>query len=65
MNARADRRQAGVVLVLVLHVLTLFGLTGVAFVTYSAAERQCEQNPTAEARDGRCVREVGTTEGRP
>ena len=65
MNAQADRRQAGVVLVLVLHVLTLFGLTGVVFVTYSTAERQCEQNPTVEARDGRCIREVGATGGRP
>ena len=65
MNAPSDRRQAGVVLILVLHVLTLFGLTGVVFVTYSAAERQCEQNPTAEVRDGRCIREVGATGGRP
>ena len=64
MNAQANRSQAGVVLLLVLHLLTLFGLTGVVFVTYSAAERQCEQNPTAEVRDGRCVREVGTS-GRP
>jgi len=65
MNAQADRRQAGVVLVIVLHLLTLFGLTGVVFVTYSTAERQCEQNPTVEVRDGRCIREVGTTRGRP
>ena len=65
MNARADRRQAGVVLLEVLLLLTLFEIIGVAFVTYSTAERQCEQNPTVEVRDGRCVKEVGTTEGRP
>ena len=65
MNARHDRRQAGVVLLEVLLLLTLFEIIGVAFVTYSTAERQCEQNPTVEVRDGRCVKEVGTTKGRP
>ena len=65
MNAQADRRQAGVVLITVLGVLTLFGLIAITFVTYSTAERQCEQNPTVEVRDGGCVKEVGTTEGRP
>lgn len=65
MNAQVDRRQAGVVLITVLGVLTLFGVIGVAFVTYSTPERQCEQNPTVEVRDGRCVKEVGTTQGRP
>ena len=65
MNAQADRRQAGVVLVVVLLFLTLLELTGVAFVTYSTAERQCEQNPTVEIREGRCNKEVGPTNGRP
>jgi hypothetical protein len=65
MNAPDERRQAGVVLIEVLLLLTLFGLAGVAFATYSAAERQCEQNPTVEARDGRCIKEVGTAPGRP
>ena len=65
MNARADRRQAGVILIQVLTILTLLEVVGVTFMLYSAAERQCEQNPTVEARDGRCVREVGPTGGRP
>jgi Tfp pilus assembly protein PilX len=41
MNAQVDRRQAGVVLIEVLLLLTLFGLTGVVFATFSTAERQC------------------------
>ena len=65
MNKRVDKEQSGIVLLEVLMMLTLFGLTGVAFVTFSTAERQCEQNPTVEVRDGRCLREVGTTNDRP
>jgi hypothetical protein len=61
MNAQRDARQAGVVLIVVLGLLTLFEIIGVAFVTYSTAERQCEQNPTVEVRDGSCIKEVGTT----
>ena len=61
MNSQADRRQAGVVLVLVLLVLTLFEIVGVVFPTFSTAERQCEQNPTVAVRDGSCTKEVGPT----
>ena len=64
MNAQAERKQAGVILMEVLLVLTLLEVIGVAFLTYSTAERQCEQNPTVEVRDGRCVKEVGTTDVR-
>ena len=35
MNPQVDTRQAGVVLMAVLPFLTLLGLVGVAFVTYS------------------------------
>ena len=59
MNAQGDGRQAGIVLLLVLLMLTLFDLVGVVFVTFSAAERQCEQNPTVVMRDGSCTKEVG------
>ena len=52
------------VLVEVLLLLTLFGLTGITFA-YSAAEHQCEQSPTVEARDGGCVKEAGTPQERP
>lgn len=65
MNAQADRTQAGIVLILVLLLLTLFEIVGVVFVTFSTGERQCEQNPTVEVRDGTCIKEVGTTNGRP
>ena len=65
MNAQAYREQAGVVLIEVLLLLTLFELTGIVLVTYSTSERQCEKNPTVEVRDGRCFKVVGTTEGRP
>jgi len=65
MNEKVDEKQGGIVLLEVLMMLTLFGLTGVVFVTFSTAERQCEQNPTVEIRDGRCIREVGTMGGRP
>ena len=65
MNLQADKRQAGVILLEVLLMLTLLEIVGVAFATYSAAERQCEQNPTVEIRDGGCIKEVGTTKDRP
>jgi len=65
MNIQTDRKHAGVVLIEVVLVLTLFELTGVVFATFTSAERQCEQNPTVEARDGRCIKEVGTAPGRP
>ena len=58
MESTRTDRQAGVVLVLVLVVLTLFGVVGLTF-TYYASERQCEQNPTAELRDGTCIRIIG------
>ena len=62
MNAKAYRAQAGIVLIEVLLLLTLFAITGIVFVTYSTSERQCEQNPTVEVRDGRCIKVVGTTD---
>jgi hypothetical protein len=65
MKIQTERKRAGVVLIEVVLVLTLLELTGVAFATFSSAERQCEQNPTVEARDGGCIKEVGTPDGRP
>jgi hypothetical protein len=58
MNSNTDRKQAGVVLIPVLLLLTLFGVVGLTF-TFYASEVMCERNPTTEIRDGRCVREVG------
>jgi Tfp pilus assembly protein PilX len=51
--------QAGIVLVVVLVMLALFGVVGVTF-TFYASERQCEQNPTVELRDGTCLKTIGT-----
>ena len=65
MNIQTNRKHAGVVLIEVVLVLTLFELTGVAFATFAGAERQCEQNPTVDVCDGRCIKEVGTPEERP
>jgi len=64
MNGQKDRKQAGVVLVLVILVLTLFELGGVVFATFSTPQRQCEQNPTVDGRDDGCIKEVGRPTGR-
>ena len=50
--------QKGIVLILVLGLLTLFGILGVTFVFY-ASEKACLQNRTMEVRDGQCVKRVG------
>jgi hypothetical protein len=63
MDRQTDGKQRGIVLILVLLMLTLFEVVGVVFATFSAPERQCEQNPTVEVRDDDCVKEVGTTNG--
>ena len=59
MRSMRDDNQAGVVLVIVLVLLTLFGVVGLTF-TFYASETQCEQNPTVELRDGTCVKTIGT-----
>lgn len=59
MNSTKNDNQAGVVLLPVLALLTLFGTVGLTF-TYYAAETQCQQNPTVETRDGTCIRIIGT-----
>lgn len=52
------QNDAGVVLVLVLTVLTLFGIVGLIFVVYTA-EAQCQQNPTVDMRGETCIRTIG------
>ena len=59
MRSIRNDNQAGVVLVIVLVLLTLFGVLGLTF-TFYASETQCEQNPTVEVRDGTCVKTIGT-----
>ena len=49
MNARADRKQAGVILIEVLAILTLFNIVGVAFVSYSRL-RSASANRTRRLR---------------
>ena len=59
MRSISNDNQAGIVLVIVLVMLTLFGVVGLTF-TFYASETQCEQNPTVELRDGACVKIIGT-----
>jgi len=59
MKSIRDDSEVGVVLLIVLVLLTVFGVVGLTF-TFYASEKMCEQNPTAELRDGTCVRTVGT-----
>jgi len=53
-----QRGDAGIVLVIVLVLLTLFGVVGLTF-TYYAASTDCSNNPTLEIRDGRCIQTIG------
>jgi hypothetical protein len=57
-NAMDSDNQKGIVLVVILGFLTLFGILGVTFVFY-ASENACLQNPTIQVQDDRCVKEVG------
>lgn len=59
MRSIRNDNEAGVVLLVVLVMLTLFGVVGLTF-TFYASETQCEQNPTAELRDGTCLMIIGT-----
>ena len=58
MKSTQNDNQAGVVLVLVLVMLTLFGIVGLTF-TYYASETECGHIPNAELRDGICTRTIG------
>lgn len=58
MKSINDNNQAGVVLVVVLLSLTLFGIVGLTF-TFYASQTDCAQNPTVEIRDGKCTKDVG------
>ena len=59
MRSIRNDNDAGVVLVVVLVMLTLFGILGLTF-TFYASETQCERNPTVELRDGTCLKIIGT-----
>ena len=58
MKSIGAKNQDGIVLITILTLLTLFGIVGLTFVHY-AAERACQQNPTIEIRDERCVKTIG------
>ena len=58
MKSTRNNNEAGVVLIAVLALLTLFGVVGLTF-TYYTAEAQCLHNPTVETRDGRCIHVIG------
>jgi hypothetical protein len=59
MRSIKSDNEAGIVLVIVLVMLTLFGVVGLTF-TFYASENMCEHNPTAELRDGICFMTIGT-----
>jgi flagellar basal body-associated protein FliL len=59
MKSIKDKNQAGVVLVVVLVLLTLFAIVGLTF-TFYASQTACSQNPTIETRDGKCTKVVGS-----
>jgi ABC-type phosphate transport system auxiliary subunit len=60
VNRRAYEKQRGIVLLVVLGLLTLFGVVGLTF-TYSTPEVQCQQNPTVELTDHGCTKVVGNS----
>jgi hypothetical protein len=59
----AHEGEKGIVLLVVLMLLTLFGVVGITFVHY-APEVQCDRNPTVELNDNRCTKEIGNTNRR-
>ena len=63
MNEKAKQEQKGIVLLIVLVMLTLFGTVGITFTLY-ASENQCERNPTVEMTDNRCIKEIGNSDRR-
>lgn len=65
MKKRTYSGQAGIILIEVLGVLTLFGIVGISFVTYSTPEVQCDRNSTVEIVDRRCTKVLGNTDKRP
>jgi hypothetical protein len=60
MKKSDHKGQKGVVLLIVLMELTLFGLVGLSF-TFYAAEPMCERNPTVEVSGSRCTKTIGNT----
>ncbi len=57
MNRRVYGKQAGIVLLEVLAMLTLLGLVGITF-TFFTPQIQCERNPTVELTDHRCTKQL-------
>jgi hypothetical protein len=59
MQPPTKNHEAGIVLLVVVVLLTLFGVVGLTFAFY-ASETQCEQNPRVETRGDTCTMVIGT-----
>ena len=60
MKLRDYKGQRGVVLVLVLMTLTLFGIVGITFTLY-ADDNRCMRDPNVVVTDNGCAKTIGHT----
>jgi len=59
MQPSTKNTEAGVILLVVLVMLTLFGILALSF-TFFASETSCDRNPRFEIRGDTCTMVIGT-----